>query len=89
VIAPKTRGGIQAWPVGDEVVIYEPRTGMGHVLNPAAVRILAMCDGTTSVEAMEEELVATFPENPNRIRSDLRSTLAVLDDRGLIEPLMD
>jgi len=66
------------------LVVYDPVTDAGHLLNPATAAVFEACDGHTPVGQVAE-LVASrsdLPADPGIV--DL--ALAELDEAGLLEP---
>jgi DNA-binding transcriptional ArsR family regulator len=75
---PRADGGelVSEW-VGDELVIYDPRTELAHALSPDAAAVWERCDGqrTPSQLASELKLTPTLVEQ----------ALAELYESGLLE----
>lgn len=55
---PRARSGLITRPVGDEVVVYDPRTHTAHCLNPTAAAVFSAADGRTSVAEIAARLGA-------------------------------
>lgn len=69
---------VRSWEVEGEAVIYDPVSGMGHVLNPTALGIWQLCDGRHTVRDIERELALLFPESTDAIREDIPAAVAQL-----------
>jgi hypothetical protein len=69
--------------VGDEAVIYDPKTKQAHCLKPFAALVFDCCDGDTTVRqiaaAATERLGETVTEN------EVTEALTQLEDRGLLD----
>ena len=65
------------------LVIYDVRTDIGHVLNPATAVVFDACDGFTSVDEVAHRLAARFdlPDDEQVVYV----ALAELRDKGLLD----
>lgn len=57
---PVVAAEISAFPLDDELVIYDARTGEAYTLNHTGARIWAWCDGAHTVARMAELLATAF-----------------------------
>lgn len=57
-------------------LLFDPETGLGHVLNTAGALVWDYCDGTMTAQAIAVELAALLPDHPDAGGETLR----VLDD---------
>lgn len=65
------------------LLVYPER---GLALSSTASEILKLCDGIASVDDISARLCASFTGgDPEQIGKDVRSFLASLDERGLLE----
>jgi pyrroloquinoline quinone biosynthesis protein D len=53
--------------------------------NPAAVEVLKRCDGERTVEAIVDDLAATFAADRVRIAADVEALLGDLADKRVLE----
>ncbi len=83
-MALKKRDDIKVWEVEGEAVVYDPSSGMGHVLNPTALRIWSLCDGR-SEQDIESALGHDFPEKKDAIRHDVAAAIRQFLELGLVE----
>jgi Coenzyme PQQ synthesis protein D (PqqD) len=68
--------------VGDEVVVFDPRSNVAHCLNPTAYRILTLCDGTKS----PSEISLHFQDIPFGSALELvELTLSKLSQKKLLQ----
>lgn len=54
-------------------------------INPIAVEILALCDGTRSLAEIVSGLAERFKADAGRIGADVRALLASLADKRMLE----
>ncbi len=52
-------------------------------LNPIALEILKLCDGSRTLAEIEGGLAARFQTEPARVAKDVRALLATLSERGM------
>jgi len=83
--ALRKRVGVKSWEIEGEAVLYDPDSGMGHVLNSTALRIWALCDSRNTTADIERALVADYPEQQTTIRHDVDMAVRQLANLGLIE----
>ena len=82
--APKRRDDVKTWELDGEAVVYDNKSGMGHVLNPTALRIWSLCDGKRSTEEIEKLMVDSYPRSQQSIARDVRQTVQQLSEIGLV-----
>ena len=81
---PRRRPDLVTYPLDDEIVLYDPRDGMTHVLNRTAAEIWALCDGTKPVDVIAGRLADAYALEPGRALVDVRDVLAELRRGDLI-----
>jgi hypothetical protein len=57
-------------------LLFDPASGLGHVLNTSAALVWDYCDGAMTAEAIAAELAALLPEFPDAASE----TLHVIDE---------
>jgi coenzyme PQQ biosynthesis protein PqqD len=78
------RARLRRDPVGGGEVLLYPERGLW--LSPSASEVLALCDGTRTVEAIVATLHGRHPEaTPEVIGRDVDQLLAALASRSLVE----
>lgn len=84
---PRKRG--QAWVQrdGDQTAVFDPDTGMLHMLNPSALAIWEMCDGETSPTEMAEAIDEVTGLGTAATAVDVQNALTSLRDAGLVDGL--
>lgn len=82
---PRKRG--QAWVQrdGDQTAVFNPDTGMLHMLNPSALAIWEMCDGETTPTEMAEAIDEVTRLGTESTMSDVEIALSSLRAAGLID----
>lgn len=73
------------WDLDGEGVVYDPTSGMGHVLNSTALQIWTLCDGAHSASDIEQSLADRYPEKRDLIRHDVQEAIQNLTNLGLLE----
>lgn len=71
--------------VGDGIVVYDPRTKMAHVLNPAAAAVLLLCEGrmvTSRVVTLVSDQVGCPPDV---VRPDVEAIISSFAREGLVD----
>jgi len=81
---PVKSPGCHIRDLGDERVVYEPRSHEVVVLNPTAVFIFERCDGNRSVADLLADLMACYDAPEDVLRRDLLETIEELRARGLL-----
>ena len=76
---------VTCWEVEGEAVVYNPASGSGHILNPTALGIWRMLDGTRSDRDIEQALAEAFPDSEDSIRVDVPVALRQLVELGLAQ----
>jgi hypothetical protein len=83
--SPQARVDVRNVDLGSELVIYDERHGLFHILNSTARRIWQLCDGTHGVEDIVGEMSRMFPHTAvGTLRQDVERTLASLKDKEVI-----
>jgi PqqD family protein of HPr-rel-A system len=82
---PRSRPELQVKPVGDDLVVYDPRARQVHLLNGTAAAIFRMCDGRSSAAAIAEELARRYEAPPSaELERDVHRTLEALREKDLL-----
>jgi hypothetical protein len=82
---PKRRRGVVLCTISDEAVLLPPAADHAFFLNPSALAIWELCDGTRSVQDMLRELQGRYDASESDLLLDLRTTLEQLNQGGLID----
>ncbi len=82
---PQARVDVRNVDLGSELVIYDERHGLFHILNSTARRIWQLCDGSHGVDDIVGEMTRMFPQTAvATLRQDVERTLASLREKEVI-----
>ena len=81
---PVNRRGASAVELDDNVAVYDDVGQLLILLNSSAASVWALCDGSTTAEAIVEALAAAHPDHADVIGEDVRQTLRKLAELGLV-----
>jgi hypothetical protein len=82
---PQARVDVRNVDLGSELVIYDERHGLFHILNSTARRIWQLCDGSHGVDDIVGEMTRMFPQTAvETLRRDVERTLASLKEKEVI-----
>ena len=72
-------------PVGDEGgLVVIPGKSEVKVLNPVAIKVYSMLDGTHSVEAIVDAVTSEFDVSADQASKDVAAFISELDQHGLL-----
>ncbi len=76
----------QAWVRrgSDDTAVFNPETGTLHALNPSALAIWELCDGSTTGEEMADAVAELTGLDIRAATADVNLALASLEEQGLI-----
>lgn len=81
---PKAAPDLHRRPIVDELLVYSPGSHAVVNLNPTAARVLALCDGTRTVEALVATLANEFEAPEDVLRADVLPLLSELRRKGVV-----
>ncbi len=82
---PQARVDLRTVDLGTELLIYDERSHLVHMLNSTARRIWQLCDGRHSVSDMVDEVARLFPSiEAGTIRGDVERAVAALEEKQVI-----
>lgn len=81
---PRQQESISEYEVGDEVILYDPRSDNVHVLNGTAAVVWWLCDGEHTVEQIAGELAGLYELTPAKVIGDVQSALDSFKNADLI-----
>ncbi len=82
---PKRSDGVVLSPVADEAVLLPASAGRAFFLNPSALAIWELCDGTRSILDIRDTLRNRYDAPEDDLLVDVRATLEELERGGLLE----
>ena len=86
---PVSRQGASSVELDDNVAVYDDVGQLLILLNSSAASVWALCDGSTTAEAIVEALAAAHPDHADVIGEDVRQTLRKLAELGLVSDTSD
>lgn len=84
-LRPVRKGEAWVQREGDKTAVFNPETGLLHVLNPSALAIWELCDGETSPHEMGAAISEITGLGEEVTVGDVEMTLRSLAEAGLIE----
>jgi pyrroloquinoline quinone biosynthesis protein D len=82
---PQARVDLRSVDLGSEILIYDERNKLVHILNATARRMWQLCDGTHGVEEIVEEVRRLFPQvSAEQIETDVGRALEDLAAKELV-----
>jgi PqqD family protein of HPr-rel-A system len=81
---PRARDDVERVVVDGEAVVYDPVTGDVHHLNATATVVWQCCDGTGTVDALVDDLAATYHAPRSQVATDVGGLLDDLTSRHLL-----
>jgi PqqD family protein of HPr-rel-A system len=81
---PRPHPAVEATPMDDDVVIYDPRSGQGHVLNATAAHVWGLLDGERTTHALAEAVAVRYAVPVAQAVDDVRELVRDLHQAGLI-----
>ena len=85
VTRPVRLSGTHEYRLGDELLVYVPDSETAHALNPSAVAIWDLCDGTRTAEDISRELGQWLGRPGDALLRDTRRGIAELCELGLVK----
>jgi hypothetical protein len=82
--APAPQREVSAYPLDDELVVYDTRLSQAYVLNSTAARIWSLFDGSRSVESVAGEIAADYALGFDQALADVRELVDDLQRAGLL-----
>ncbi|GEM_PF-6221000 len=77
---------VREMALGDELSLFDSATGRAVALNSTARDVWALADGQTSVVEVIDTLARAYGVPPEDIADDVRRTLDLLAEAGVIVP---
>ena len=83
--APCRKEELVRYAADRETFLYDRQADVVHVLNPTALAVWELCDGTHSPGQIAAHLAASFADAPAGATDEaVRETLAILEQKNLI-----
>lgn len=84
-LVPMRHGQVWVQRDSDRTAVFNPDTGLLHLLNSSAFAIWELCDGETSPAEMVEAIDEITGLGTDTASADVERTLRSLEDAGLID----
>ncbi len=82
---PQARVDLKSVDLESELLIYDERRRLVHLLNSTARHIWQMCDGTHRVDEITSEVTRLFPEQPlSQVQRDVEQALSSMESQDII-----
>ena len=81
---PQASPYLMAEPVRTSLAVYNPEHNTTHLLNPSAARVLALCDGSRSADAIAAELRRELDPDSEPTDADVGAAIDLLIQTGLV-----
>jgi PqqD family protein of HPr-rel-A system len=81
---PTVLAEVSAYPVDDELVVYDGRRGQGFVLNATAARIWSLCDASRTTEQITLTIATEYGLEYADALADVCECLEHLQRAGLL-----
>ncbi len=75
---------VSAFPLDDELVLHDSRSGEVYVLNRTGARIWTLCDGSSTAASVAQAMSATFGLSYEEALADVRELVDDLRHAGLL-----
>jgi len=83
-VRPKVRDDLTVVELDGEAVVYDEATGRLHRLNPTATIIFRLCDGTSTIREMAEDISSAFPVAASEVEQQIRVLLRDFRRKGFL-----
>jgi PqqD family protein of HPr-rel-A system len=81
---PRPHPAVSASTIDEDVVVYDSRTGQGHVLNATAAHVWSLLDGERTTAAVGQALAARYSLPVSEAVEDVRELVGDLTRAGLV-----
>lgn len=82
---PRRAEGYAIEPLEDELLLFHPGRGSVVALNPTAVLVWNLCDGSRTAEEIAALIAAAYPESAGEVRGDVDEVVALLAGHGAVD----
>lgn len=85
-VKPQIRDDLTVVELEGEAVIYDEQGGDLHHLNPTATIVFRLCDGTSTMPEMAEDISDAFGVPVEDVEPQIRSTVRRFRKANLLRP---
>ena len=75
--------------LADDAIVLSLREGAYYSLNPIAAHVWTLLQEPCRVDAIREDLLATYDVEPDRCTADLLKLVRELEESGLVDRVAD
>jgi PqqD family protein of HPr-rel-A system len=86
LVRPAVRDDLTIVELDGEAVVYDERSGVLHHLNATATVVFGLCDGTSTISEMSQDLAAAFGMPLEEMEPQVRALLRQLRRLDLLAP---
>jgi PqqD family protein of HPr-rel-A system len=86
---PERKGEAWVQREGDRTAVFNPETGLLHLLNPSALAIWELCDGQTTASEMADAISEITGLDQETTVGDVQNALQSLQEAKLIRARSD
>jgi hypothetical protein len=81
---PQTRADLSAYPLDDELVIYDPENGESYILNPTGRLVWERCDGRRTSSDIAREIAALHGVSAANALTHVTELIATFEQSNLL-----
>jgi hypothetical protein len=85
-VKPKARIDLTVVELDGEAVIYDEETTDLHHLNPTATIVFGLCDGTSTIRTMSDDISGAFGVSSEEVEPQVRSLMRQFRKAKLLVP---
>ncbi|HEX6331472.1 MAG TPA: PqqD family protein [Actinomycetota bacterium] len=85
-VKPRVRDGLTVVELDGEAVIYDEDGGDLHHLNPTATIVFGLCDGTSTMKQMSQDISEAFGVPAGEVEHQIRVLIRSFRKAKLLEP---
>lgn len=83
--APARSADVAIERVGQDVILYDRRSGRAHVINGSAARVWDLCDGRATLGEITAAFAAAYGLAPSAVSDDVAAIMATFRSLKVIE----
>lgn len=83
---PQARADLSVYPLDDDLVVYDPRTGESFILNPTGRLVWERCNGERTSEDIAGEIAVLHGISAEQAYADITELLESFQQANLFMP---
>ena len=84
-LRPRQAPQLVEYEVEDDLVVYDPRKDLAHILNPTAAAVWWLCDGERLLKDIPVRVAGLYGMEPREVDRDVNEILSGFRKAGLLE----